>query len=68
MRTKATKLFKDALACALKGDEEETRGYLREYKDRILAVAREIDALRRDLSQLEDEHGAICTVYGANRK
>ncbi len=68
MRTKATELFKDALACAIKGDEEATRECLSVYEDRILAVAREIDALKSKAAQLENEHGAICTVYGANRK
>lgn len=68
MRAKTTDLFQDALNYALKGDEEYTREYLNAYEERIMAVARKIEALKRESEQLENEHTAICVIFGANRK
>ena len=68
MRAKTTDLFQDAMKYALKGDEDYTREYLSAYEERIMAVARKIEALKRESEQLDNEHTAICVVFGANRK
>lgn len=68
MRAKTTDLFQDALNYALKGDEEYTREYLNAYEERIMAVARKIEALKRESEQLDNEHTTICVIFGANRK
>ena len=68
MRAKTTDLFQDALKYALKGDEEYAREYLNAYEERIMAVARKIEALKRESEQLDREHTAICVIFGANRK
>ena len=68
MRAKTTDLFQAALKYALNGDEEYTREYLNAYEERIMAVARKIEALKRESEQLDNEHTAICVIFGANRK
>lgn len=68
MRAKTTDLFQAALKYALKGDEEYAREYLNAYEERIMAVARKIEALKRESEQLDNEHTAICVIFGANRK
>lgn len=68
MKAKTTELFQDALKFALKGKEDATREYLNEYENRMAEVSRQLANLKRDYERLNDEHTAICVVFGANKK
>lgn len=68
MKAKITDLFRDAMKYAIKGDADITDEYLRSYENRMTDVSRKIDALKREYEQLNDEHTAICVIFGANKK
>ncbi|WP_236526037.1 hypothetical protein [Escherichia coli] len=68
MKAKITDLFCDAMKYAIKGDTDITDEYLRSYENKMTDVSRKIDALKREYEQLNDEHTAICVIFGAGKK
>lgn len=67
MRAKTTDLFQDAFKKASKG-HLDTKAFLEVYENRMANITEQIAQLKREYQQLDDEHTAICVIFGANRK